>query len=43
VVSVGMLELAPGADPVAAARGQPVDYVWFAAPAKREDPCAAFD
>jgi uncharacterized iron-regulated protein len=43
VVSVGMLELAPGADPVAAARGQPFDYVWFAAPAKREDPCAAFD
>lgn len=43
VVSVGMLELPPGGDPIAAARGLPYDYVWFAPPAEREDPCAAFD
>jgi len=43
VLSVGQLELAPGADPVEAARGLPYDFVWFAAPAERDDPCAAFD
>jgi uncharacterized iron-regulated protein len=42
VLSVGMIELQPGADPVAAAQGLPFDYVWFSAPAKRPDPCAGF-
>lgn len=43
VVSVGMLELAPGEDPAAAAQGQPFDYIWFAPPAERADPCAGFE
>jgi len=42
VLSVGMIELAPGADPAAAAQGLPFDYVWFSGPAEREDPCAGF-
>jgi len=42
VLSVGMIELEPGADPATAARGQPFDYVWFSRPAKRPDPCAGF-
>jgi len=42
VLSVGMIELAPGADPVAAAVGQPYDFIWFSDPAEREDPCAQF-
>ena len=42
VLSVGMIELQPGADPAAAARGRPFDYVWFSTPAKRTDPCAGF-
>ena len=29
VLSVGMIELQPGADPAAAARDLPFDYVWF--------------
>lgn len=43
VLSVGMIELEPGADPVAAARGLPFDYVWFSGPAERDDPCAGFN
>lgn len=43
VLSVGMMELHPGADPVAEAAGLPFDFVWFADPAEREDPCAAFE
>jgi uncharacterized iron-regulated protein len=42
VLSVGMLELPPGADPVAAAAGQPFDFVWFSQPVARDDPCAQF-
>jgi uncharacterized iron-regulated protein len=42
VLSVGMFELAPGADPVAAASGLPYDYVWFSDPVERADPCAGF-
>ena len=42
VLSVGMIELEPGADPAAAARGLPFDYVWFSRPTKRPDPCAGF-
>jgi uncharacterized iron-regulated protein len=42
VVSVGMIELAPGEEPATAARGRPFDYVWFSDPADREDPCAGF-
>jgi len=42
VLSVGMIELKPGADPAAAARGQPFDYVWLSDPAARPDPCAGF-
>jgi uncharacterized iron-regulated protein len=42
VLSVGMLELPPGADPVAAAQGQPYDFVWFSRPVDRGDPCAQF-
>jgi hypothetical protein len=42
VLSVGMIELQPGADPAAAARGLPFDYIWLSDPAKREDPCAGF-
>jgi hypothetical protein len=37
-----MLELPPGADPSEVARGQPYDFVWFAPPVDRGDPCAAF-
>jgi uncharacterized iron-regulated protein len=40
VLSVGMIELEPGAGPTAAARGLPFDYVWFSGPAERTDPCA---
>jgi len=43
VLSVGMIELPPGRDPQEAAAGLPFDYVWFSEPAKREDPCAAFN
>lgn len=39
VVSVGMIELPAGTDPVAAARALPYDYVWFSAPRERGDPC----
>ena len=42
VLSVGMIELEPGADPAAAARGLPFDYVWFSRPTERPDPCAGF-
>jgi hypothetical protein len=42
VLSVGMFELAPGADPVAAASGLPYDYIWFSDPVERADPCAGF-
>ncbi|MHA1528562.1 MAG: ChaN family lipoprotein [Alphaproteobacteria bacterium] len=42
VLSVGMIELNPGADPIAAAHGLPFDYVWLSDPAKRPDPCAGF-
>jgi hypothetical protein len=42
VLSVGMIELRPGADPAAAARGRPFDYVWFSTPTERPDPCAGF-
>ena len=42
VLSVGMIELAPGADPAAAARGLPFDYVWFSGQTQRPDPCAGF-
>lgn len=42
VVSVGMVELPAGADPVAAARGRAYDYVWFSATVKRPDPCERF-
>lgn len=42
VLSVGMIELPHGADPVVAARGLPFDYVWFSDPAKRDDPCKGF-
>jgi uncharacterized iron-regulated protein len=42
VLSVGMIELKPGADPVAAAHGLPFDYVWFSEPTERPDPCAGF-
>jgi uncharacterized iron-regulated protein len=42
VLSVGMIELAPGADPAAAAEGLPFDYIWMSDPAKRADPCAGF-
>ena len=42
VLSVGMIELEPGADPGSAARGLPFDYIWLSDPAKREDPCAGF-
>jgi len=42
VLSVGMIELKPGADPAAAARGLPFDYVWFSGRTKRPDPCAGF-
>jgi len=43
VLAVGMVELEPGADPVAAAAGLPYDFVWFSDPTPREDPCAAFN
>jgi len=42
VLSVGMIELKPGADPAAAARGLPFDYAWFSGQTKRPDPCAGF-
>ena len=42
VLSVGMIELKPGADAAAAAHGLPFDYVWISDPAKRPDPCAGF-
>ena len=42
VLSVGMIELEPGADPGSAARGLPFDYIWFSDPAQRDDPCAGF-
>ena len=42
VISVGMVELPPGTDAAATARGLPYDYVWFSDPAARGDPCAAF-
>ena len=42
VLSVGMIELAAGVDPVVAAHGLPYDYVWFSEPARRDDPCAGF-
>jgi len=42
VLSVGMLELPPDADPIATARDQPYDFVWFSAPVSRDDPCAQF-
>ena len=46
VLSVGMIELEPevdsGADPAAAARGLPFDYVWLSEPTERPDPCAGF-
>ncbi|HSF94182.1 MAG TPA: ChaN family lipoprotein [Thermohalobaculum sp.] len=41
VLSVGMIELAPGGDPAVAAE-MPFDYVWFSEPTDRADPCAAF-
>jgi len=41
-VSVGMLELPPGAEPAAAAAGQPFDFVWFSQPVARDDPGAQF-
>jgi uncharacterized iron-regulated protein len=42
VLSVGMIEIEPDADPAAAAGGLPFDFVWFSGPVEREDPCAAF-
>lgn len=42
VLSVGMIELPPGADPGSAARGLPFDYIWLSDPAKRGDPCVGF-
>ena len=46
VLSVGMVEMEPGADPAAdpaiTARGLPFDYIWFSDPAKRTDPCAGY-
>jgi uncharacterized iron-regulated protein len=42
VLSVGMVELDAGEDPVAAASGLPFDFVWFSGRTEREDPCAAF-
>jgi uncharacterized iron-regulated protein len=42
VLSVGMVELVPGADAVSAAKGLPFDYVWFSDPAERADPCEGF-
>jgi uncharacterized iron-regulated protein len=41
VVSVGMIERPAGAESAAEARGLPYDYVWFSAPHRRGDPCAA--
>ncbi len=42
VLSVGMIELTPGADAAAAAEGLPFDYIWLSDPAKRTDPCISF-
>lgn len=43
VMSVGMIEGPVGADPLAEARSLPYDFVWFSAPHRRGDPCAALD
>ena len=42
VLSVGMVEMEPGADPAATAQGLPFDYIWLSDPAQRTDPCAGF-
>jgi uncharacterized iron-regulated protein len=46
VLSVGMVEMKPGADPATdpaiTARGLPFDYIWLSDPAKRADPCAGY-
>jgi uncharacterized iron-regulated protein len=42
VLSVGMIEADPDADPTMAARGLPFDYIWLSDPAEREDPCEGF-
>ena len=39
VLSVGMIEIDPAADPADIARGLPFDYIWLSDPAERADPC----
>jgi uncharacterized iron-regulated protein len=42
VVSIGFMEVAPGERPEPARMGDAYDFLWFTAPAEREDPCAGF-
>jgi uncharacterized iron-regulated protein len=42
VVSIGFMEIAPGERPEPGHMGDAYDFLWFTAPAEREDPCAGF-
>ena len=42
VVNIGFMEVAPGERSEPAGMGDAYDFVWFTAPAQREDPCAGF-